>query len=81
MDTEGDGLTGGFLLDETLDVDDIFEAVDRGNLSLAGLAGATDNENLIILPDWDGANLSIMLDKVESPPKTYIHRISHGVPC
>ena len=81
MDTEWDGLTRGLLLDETLDVDNILEAVDGGDLSFAGFAGSTDNENLIILPDWDGANLIIMLDTSEIHQHMYIHHISHGVPC
>lgn len=43
-------------------MNDILEAVDGGDLSLTSLAGSADNENLIILSDWDRADLVILLD-------------------
>lgn len=57
VDTEGNGLSRGLLLDDTLDVDDVFETVDGGDLSLRSLVGTTNDHNLIILSDWDGADL------------------------
>jgi len=38
-------------------VDDIFEAVDGDDLALTALVGATGDENLVVLADWDGADL------------------------
>lgn len=61
VDTEGNGLSRGLLLDDTLDVDDVFETVDGGDLSLGALVGTTNDGDLIILSDWDGADLKIIL--------------------
>lgn len=57
MDAEGNGGTGSLVAGDALDVDDIFETVDRGDLALLVLVGATDDRNLIILADGDAANL------------------------
>lgn len=38
-------------------MDDIFETVDGGDLSVPSLVGATDNGNLIVLSDGDRADL------------------------
>lgn len=57
MDAEGDGLTGGLLLDDSLDVDDVLETVDGGDLAFAALVGSSNNEDLIVLSDRDGADL------------------------
>ena len=62
-------------------MDDILEAVDRGDLSLASLAGSADNENLIILSDWDRADLIRLLNLLKEYSQIYIHRIFHGAPC
>lgn len=61
VDAQWNGLAGGLLADDALDVDDILEAVDGGDLSLTALVGATDNGDLIILADWDGADLVLLL--------------------
>ena len=63
VDAQWDGLAGGLLADDALDVDDILEAVDGGDLSLTALVGATDNGDLIILADWDGADLVLLLGR------------------
>lgn len=57
VDAEGDGLAGGLLAGDALDVDDVLEAVDGGDLALAALVGATDDGDLVVLADGDGANL------------------------
>lgn len=57
VDAEGNGGTGGLVAGDTLNVDDVFETVDRGNLALLVLVGATHDLDLVILTDGDGANL------------------------
>lgn len=57
MDGEGHRGTVGLLTDHTLDVDDPLLAVDLGDLALTALVGATDNEDLVVLVDGDGADL------------------------
>jgi hypothetical protein len=64
VDTDGDGLTVGLVLDDTLDVDDVFEAVDRGDLAFATLVEATNNSDLVVLSDRNGSNLKIGLEGV-----------------
>lgn len=84
VDTEGNGLPRGLLLDDTLDVDDVFETVDGGDLSLGALVGTTNDGDLIILSDWDGADLKkILLDfeNREIADNLYVRCTSHGVPC
>jgi hypothetical protein len=52
-------LTGRLLLDNTLDVDDIFETVDGGNFPFPTLVGASDNGNLVVLSDRDRTDLKV----------------------
>lgn len=61
VDAEGDGLAGGLVAGDALDVDDVFEAVDGGDLALGALVGAADNGDLVVLADGDGADLFTML--------------------
>ena len=56
-DAGGDGLSVGLLAGDTLDVDEVLETVDGGDLALTALVGATGDENLVVLADWDGADL------------------------
>ena len=63
VDAQWDGLAGGLLADDTLDVNDVLETADGGDLSLTALVGATDNGDLIILADWDGADLVSLLGR------------------
>lgn len=82
MDTDGDGLARRLLLDDALDVDDIFETVDGDDLALAALVGASDNGNLIVLSDGDGADLKSLLDLGAALNQGEYERcISHGAPC
>lgn len=60
-DADGDGLAVGLLAGDTLDVDDVFEAVDAGDLALAALVGATLDDDLVVLADWEGADLMMGL--------------------
>ena len=57
VDAEGHALAGGLLAGDTLDVDDVLETVDGGDLALLVLVGAADNEDLVVLPDGDAADL------------------------
>ena len=54
---EGNGLAVGLLAGDAVDVDDPLETVDRCDLALAALVGATDNGDLIVLADGDRADL------------------------
>lgn len=56
-DASGDGLTVGLLAGDTLDVDEVLETVDGGDLALLALVGTTDNGDLVILADGKGADL------------------------
>jgi hypothetical protein len=60
VDTEGNRLTRRLLLNNTLDVYDVLETVDGSDLALTALVGASDNEDFVILSDWDGADLGIV---------------------
>jgi hypothetical protein len=57
VDADGNAGAGGLVTGDALNVDDIFETVDRGDLALLVLVGTTDDRNLIILADGDRANL------------------------
>lgn len=54
------GLTTGFLADDTLNVNDVFETVYRGDFALLALVGTTDNGDFVILSDWNRADLGSM---------------------
>lgn len=57
VEAQGDALAGGLIAGDALNVDDVFEAVDRGDLALTALVGATDNGDLVVLADGDAADL------------------------
>lgn len=61
VDAEGDGLARGLVAGDALDVDNVFEAVDRGDLALAALVGAADDGDLVVLADGDRADLLMRL--------------------
>lgn len=58
-DADWDGLAVGLLAGDALNVDDIFETVDGGDLALTALVGATLDDNLVVLADGNGADLEI----------------------
>lgn len=62
VDTEGNGLSRGLFLYDTLNVDDVFETVDGSDLSLGSLVGAANDLDLIVLSDWDGANVVLLTE-------------------
>lgn len=57
MNADGDRLAVGLLAVDALNVDDVLQAVDRGDLALTALVGATDNGDLVILADGDATSL------------------------
>ena len=57
VDAQGDALAGSLLAGDALDVDNVLEAVDGGDLALTALVGATDDGDLVVLSDGDGADL------------------------
>lgn len=57
VDAHGHALAAGLVARHTLDVDNVLEAVDGGDLALAALEGATDDGDLVILADGDAADL------------------------
>lgn len=59
VDTDGDGLAVGLLTGDTLDVDDIFQAVDGDDLALTALVGATGDDDLVVFSYGDCANLRL----------------------
>ena len=59
VDADGNGGTVGLLAVDTLNVDDPLAAVDLDNLALATLEGATDDHDLVVLADGDGAGLEV----------------------
>lgn len=61
VDAQGDGLAGGLVAGDALDVDDVFETVDGGDLALHVLVGATDNLDFVILADRNAADLQDVL--------------------
>jgi len=62
VDAEGNAGTGSLVTGDALDVDDIFETVDRGHLALLVLVGTADDRNLIILADGDAANVVLLTE-------------------
>jgi len=61
-DADWDGLAVGLLAGNTLDVDDVFETVDGGDLSLTTLVGATLDDNLVVLADGDGTDVVLLTE-------------------
>ena len=57
MDAQRHTLAGGLLAGDTLDVDDVLETVDGGDLALLVLVRATDDEDLVVFADGDAADL------------------------
>ena len=57
VEAQGDGLAGGLVAGDALDVDNVLEAVDGGDLALAALVGTTDDGDLVVLADGDAADL------------------------
>lgn len=57
VETQGDGLAGGLVAGDTLDVDNVLETVHGGDLALTALVGAADNGDLVVLADGDAADL------------------------
>lgn len=52
-------LAVGLFARDALDVDDIFETVDGGDLALAALVRSSSDDDLVVLADRDGADLYV----------------------
>jgi len=50
-------LTGGLLFGDSLDMYDVFEAVDGGHFSFAAFAGASDYKHFVVFADGDGSDI------------------------
>jgi hypothetical protein len=76
VDAEGNALAGGLVAGNTLDVDDVFETVDRGDLALLVLVEAADNRDLVVLADGDAPDLCETSAKIRikqpEKAKTYV---------
>ena len=57
VDTNGDGGTVDLLAGDAVDVDNPLLTVDLDDLTLTALEGTTNDHNLIILADGNGAGL------------------------
>ena len=56
-DANGHALAVGLLTRDTLDVDNVLEAVHGGDLALTALVGAALDDDLVVLTDGDRADL------------------------
>lgn len=56
-DADGHALAVGLLAGHALDLDQVLEAVDGGDLALAALVGAAHNGDFVVLADRDGSDL------------------------
>lgn len=84
MEAQGNALAVGLLAGDTLNVDNVFETVDGGDLALTALVGTTDNGNLVILADGDAADL--LRDFSNRSPELdmqqdFVRCTSHAAPC
>ncbi len=53
MNAEGYGLTVGFFPDDSFDVHDVFQTVDRYDFTLAPFVGASSDEDLVVFTNRD----------------------------
>ena len=60
---------------------DVLQTIDGSDLSFAELVGATNNGDLVILSDWDRADLEELLVQSELRQQSDPRCTSHGVPC
>lgn len=91
MDAQGNGLAGGLLAGDTLNVNYVLETVDGGDLALLVLVAATDNCDLVVLADGDAADLLLQNLSTSKPigkesksaREVYfdIRCTSHEAPC
>lgn len=59
VDAHGHALASRLVAGHTVDVDDVLQAVDGGDLALTALEGAADDGDLVVLANGDGADLRI----------------------
>jgi hypothetical protein len=83
---QGNALAGSLLADDALDVDDVFETVDGGDLALLALLGAANDGDLVLLADGDAADLWRKLSALGSRGMCpagdwFVHCTSLAAPC
>lgn len=61
VDVDWDGSTVGLLLGQLVNLDGKLQSVDRGDLTLLALLGTTDNQDLVLLSDWESLDLVLLL--------------------
>lgn len=59
-DADGDALAVALLAGDSLDVHDVFEAVDGGDLALAAFVATTLDHNLVVFTEGECADLELM---------------------
>lgn len=67
MDANRYALAVGLLAGNALDVDDVFETVNAGDLALTALVGTANDGNLVVLADWDRADLCLLSSQTLCP--------------
>lgn len=60
VDAQRDALAGGFVAGNALDVNDVFQTIDRGDLALTAFVGTTNDGDLVILADGDTADIVLL---------------------
>ena len=60
MDVDGDGRTAGLLLGDLLDLNGELKSVDLTDLALTVLVRTTDNLDLVLLADGEGADTVLL---------------------
>lgn len=55
-----DRLAVRLLTRHSLDVNEVFQTVDRGDLAFSALVGATNDGDFVVLPDGHASNLSLV---------------------
>jgi hypothetical protein len=59
VNADRDRLARGLVLRHSLDVDDVFETVDGGDLSFSAFVGASNNEDFVVLANGDRSDLGL----------------------
>lgn len=59
-DADRDALAVALLAGHALDVDDVFEAVDRGDFAFAAFVAAAFDDHFVVFAERDGADLDQM---------------------
>lgn len=61
VNVDWDRSTRGLLLGQLLELDGELQSVDRADLALRALLGTSDNDNLVLLSDWQRRDVVLLL--------------------